>query len=69
LVYWFGGMMAISGTISNGTIVAFVAYLGMIYSPLTALVNARIAFIKVCLFRMFLNDFNLENLSKFLNDL
>jgi ABC-type bacteriocin/lantibiotic exporter with double-glycine peptidase domain len=40
-------MMAISGTISIGTIVAFVAYLGMIYNPLTALVNARIAFIKV----------------------
>jgi ATP-binding cassette subfamily B protein len=46
LVYWFGGMMAISGTISIGTIVAYVAYLGMIYGPLSALVNARIAFIK-----------------------
>jgi ATP-binding cassette subfamily B protein len=37
-----GGHEAIAGTISIGTIVAFVGYLGRLYTPATALVNAHV---------------------------
>lgn len=42
LIYWIGGHEAIAGRISVGTIVAFVAYLGRLYAPSTALVNAHV---------------------------
>src|SRR5215831_3689115 len=42
LIYWIGGHEAIAGTISIGTIVAFVSYLGRLYMPSTALVNAHV---------------------------
>jgi ATP-binding cassette subfamily B protein len=46
LIYWVGGYLVISDSISIGTIVALISYLGMIYGPFSALVNARISFIK-----------------------
>ncbi|HTK31996.1 MAG TPA: ABC transporter ATP-binding protein [Candidatus Saccharimonadaceae bacterium] len=42
LIYWMGGHEAIAGRISIGTIVAFVGYLGRLYAPATALVNAQV---------------------------
>ena len=42
LIYWVGGHEAIAGAISIGTIVAFVSYLGRLYMPCTALVNAHV---------------------------
>ncbi|MGI8424336.1 MAG: ABC transporter ATP-binding protein [Chloroflexota bacterium] len=38
-VYWYGGRQVIAGTISVGTIVAFVAYLGALYRPISQLAN------------------------------
>ncbi|MEO6120774.1 MAG: ABC transporter ATP-binding protein [Acidimicrobiales bacterium] len=42
LVYWVGGRMAIDGSVSLGTIVAFTAYLTQLYGPMTTLAGARI---------------------------
>jgi ATP-binding cassette subfamily B protein len=42
LVFWVGGYLAIRGSFSTGTLVAFAAYLGQLYGPLSALVNARV---------------------------
>ena len=44
LVFWVGGYLSIRGSFSTGTLVAFAAYLGQLYGPLSALVNARIDF-------------------------
>ena len=41
-VYWIGGQLAISGSISIGTLVALAAFISRIYQPLTALTNARV---------------------------
>jgi ATP-binding cassette subfamily B protein len=42
LVYWLGGQLVISGTISLGTMVALAALVARIYGPLTGLSNARV---------------------------
>lgn len=42
VVYWVGGLMAISGSIQPGTLVTFALLVGRIYQPLTALTNARV---------------------------
>ncbi|MCD9625436.1 ABC transporter ATP-binding protein [Rhabdothermincola salaria] len=42
LVYWFGGQLVISGTITLGTMVALAALVARIYAPLTGLSNARV---------------------------
>ncbi|MGH9182162.1 MAG: ABC transporter ATP-binding protein, partial [Acidimicrobiales bacterium] len=42
LVYLVGGRMAIDGTVSLGTIVAFTAYLTQLYGPMTTLAGARV---------------------------
>ncbi len=42
VVYWIGGNLAISGTLTIGTIGAFVIYVGQIYQPLVQLTNARV---------------------------
>lgn len=42
LIYGAGGYLAITGTFTVGTIVAFAAYLSQLYAPLSALTNARI---------------------------
>jgi ATP-binding cassette subfamily B protein len=42
VVYWVGGDLAISGTISTGTVAAFAIYVGQIYQPLAQLTNARV---------------------------
>ncbi len=44
MVWWAGGMLVLQGSFTIGTIVAFAAYLGQLYSPLSALVNARVDF-------------------------
>ncbi|HEX9116843.1 MAG TPA: ABC transporter ATP-binding protein [Anaerolineae bacterium] len=44
LVFWVGGMLVLRQQFTVGTIVAFTAYLGMLYGPLSALTNARIDF-------------------------
>jgi len=42
VVYGVGGRLAINGDISTGTVVAFIAYVGALYGPLTMLTNARV---------------------------
>src|SRR5262249_17231563 len=42
VVYWIGGNLAISGTLTVGTIVAFAIYVGQIYQPLAQMTNARV---------------------------
>jgi len=42
VVYYVGGNLAISGTISKGTIVAFMIYVGQMYQPLAQLTNSRV---------------------------
>lgn len=42
VVYWIGGRMAVAGTLSTGTLIAFAAYTTQIYQPLAALTNARV---------------------------
>ena len=44
LIYWFGGYLVMDGAISVGTIVAFVAYLGRLYGPISALTNVQVDF-------------------------
>ena len=41
-VYWIGGQLAISDTISVGTLVALAVFIGRVYGPLTSLTNARV---------------------------
>jgi ATP-binding cassette subfamily B protein len=45
LNYWLGGRFVLSGAISAGTIVAFVAYLSRLYGPISALSNIQVQFI------------------------
>jgi ATP-binding cassette subfamily B protein len=42
VVFWIGGNLAISGTISAGTVGAFVLYVAQIYQPLAQLTNTRV---------------------------
>jgi len=42
IVYWVGGRLAISNTITVGTVVAMGLYVTRIYLPLTGLTNARV---------------------------
>ena len=42
LIYWLGGQLVISGTITVGTLVALGTYVAQIYTPLTSLTNARV---------------------------
>jgi ATP-binding cassette subfamily B protein len=42
LVYGLGGVMAISGSLGIGTLVALTAYLGRLYGPLTQLSNVQV---------------------------
>jgi ATP-binding cassette subfamily B protein len=39
LVYWYGGREAILGTLTIGTVLAFVTYLGNLYRPMGQLAN------------------------------
>jgi len=43
LVYGLGGLLAISGALQVGTLVALTAYLNRLYGPLTALSNAQVS--------------------------
>jgi ATP-binding cassette subfamily B protein len=52
LIYLVGGHEAIAGKLSIGTIVAFVAYLGRLYAPASALINVHVEIMSaVALFR------------------
>ena len=42
VIYFVGGLEAIAGTLTLGTIVAFIAYLGRMYGPAAALVSAHV---------------------------
>jgi ATP-binding cassette subfamily B protein len=44
VVFWVGGHLVLQGTFTVGTIVAFGAYLGQLYGPLSAMSNAHIEF-------------------------
>lgn len=45
LIYWVGGHLVLSGSISVGTIVAFVAYLSRLYGPISSLTNIQVEFL------------------------
>jgi ATP-binding cassette, subfamily B, bacterial len=42
VVYFVGGNLAISGTLTTGTVVAFMIYVGQMYQPLAQLTNSRV---------------------------
>jgi len=42
IIYWVGGRLAISGSLTIGTVVAMGLYVTRIYLPLTGLTNARV---------------------------
>ncbi|MDR6865044.1 ABC transporter ATP-binding protein [Phycicoccus sp. 3266] len=42
MVYGFGGLMAVSGTLTVGTLLALTALLARLYGPLTAISNVRV---------------------------
>jgi ATP-binding cassette, subfamily B, bacterial len=42
IVYLVGGNLAVSGTITSGTVAAFAAYVALIYQPLAQLTNSRV---------------------------
>src|SRR5437588_457796 len=42
IVYYVGGNLVISGSLSIGTVAAFAVYVTQIYQPLTQLTNARV---------------------------
>ena len=42
VIYWFGGGQVISGTLTVGTVVAFVALLGRLYAPATDLMSLHV---------------------------
>jgi ATP-binding cassette subfamily B protein len=42
MVYGFGGLMAVGGTLTVGTLLALTALLARLYGPLTALSNVRV---------------------------
>jgi len=42
MVYGFGGVMAVNGTLSVGTLLALAALLARLYGPLTSLSNVRV---------------------------
>ncbi|MEB3330432.1 MAG: ABC transporter ATP-binding protein [Candidatus Sericytochromatia bacterium] len=42
IIYWYGGLRAIAGEVTIGTLVAFVAYLGRLYAPATALATMHV---------------------------
>ena len=42
IVYFVGGNLAVSGTITTGDVAAFALYVGLIYQPLAQLTNSRV---------------------------
>lgn len=44
LIFWGGGYFVLQGTISPGSIVAFVAYIFSLYGPITSLSNVQVEF-------------------------
>lgn len=42
VVYFGGGVLVIQGAFTVGTIIAFAAYLGQLYGPISALINSRV---------------------------
>ena len=42
LIFWYGGHLVIGGSLTIGTIVAFVAFLGRLYGPVSALINVQV---------------------------
>jgi ATP-binding cassette subfamily B protein len=44
LIYWVGGHLVLSGSLTAGTIVAFVAYLSRLYGPISSLSNVQVEF-------------------------
>lgn len=44
LIYWVGGRLVLREALTVGTIVAFAAYLGRLYGPISALSNVQVEF-------------------------
>ena len=44
LIYWMGGYLVLREAITVGTIVAFAAYLGRLYGPISSLSNVQVEF-------------------------
>ncbi len=44
LIYWVGGRFVLDNVITVGTIVAFAAYLGRLYGPISSLANVPVEF-------------------------
>ncbi len=60
-IYLYGGWLAITGEISIGTVVAFIAYLRNLYSPVSELANAHVeAMSSLALFERLFEYLDLE---------
>lgn len=44
LIYWVGGRLVLADSLTVGTIVAFAAYLGRLYGPISSLSNIQVEF-------------------------
>ncbi len=44
LVLWYGGSLVLRGALSLGTLIAFWAYIGQLYSPINVLMNVNVQF-------------------------
>jgi ATP-binding cassette subfamily B protein len=44
LIYWGGGWLVLEGSLTAGTIVAFVAYLSRLYGPIASISNIQVEF-------------------------
>ncbi|MFC1922114.1 ABC transporter ATP-binding protein [Chloroflexota bacterium] len=45
VIYWLGGIFVLNGELTIGTIIAFIAYLGKVYGPVTSLSNLQVQFV------------------------
>ncbi|MFZ2487745.1 MAG: ABC transporter ATP-binding protein, partial [Anaerolineae bacterium] len=46
LIYWLGGRLVLADALTTGTIVAFAAYLGRLYGPISSLSNIQVEFVQ-----------------------
>ena len=44
IIFWAGGYFVLTGSISSGSIVAFVAYIARLYGPISSLSNTQVDF-------------------------
>lgn len=46
VIYWYGGLSVIEGTMTAGELYTFTSYLGHIHGPLVSIINNWLGFIR-----------------------